>query len=189
MARRIIERGGTGSIVNIASLAGLVGWANLGAYSMAKGGLVNLTRTLAAEWGEKGPGLETILSGASPGLGSSLVGDIVTHTQDARGALREPGGRDTAAVNLALDGYAFQFGRRLQRTGIPAVRLVADGREIAAGEGAPAAAVRGTAFELLRSLTGRRTPDQIRALDWDGDPEPYLPVISSYGMPAEPIIE
>jgi NAD(P)-dependent dehydrogenase (short-subunit alcohol dehydrogenase family) len=49
--------------VNIASLAGLVGWANLGAYSMAKAGIVNLSRTLAAEWGPLGIRVNVVAPG------------------------------------------------------------------------------------------------------------------------------
>jgi len=40
-----------GSIVNVASIAGLVGVADRSAYNASKHGLVGLTRTLAAEWG------------------------------------------------------------------------------------------------------------------------------------------
>jgi NAD(P)-dependent dehydrogenase (short-subunit alcohol dehydrogenase family) len=45
---------GAGSIVNIASIAGLVGIADRAAYNASKHGLVGLTRTLAAEWGARG---------------------------------------------------------------------------------------------------------------------------------------
>ena len=43
-----------GSIVNIASIAGLTGIADRSAYNASKHGLVGLTRTLAAEWGARG---------------------------------------------------------------------------------------------------------------------------------------
>ena len=44
----------TGSIVNVASIAGLVGIADRSAYNASKHGLIGLTRTLAAEWGGRG---------------------------------------------------------------------------------------------------------------------------------------
>lgn len=43
-----------GSIVNVASIAGLMGVSDRSAYNASKHGLVGLTRTLAAEWGGRG---------------------------------------------------------------------------------------------------------------------------------------
>jgi NAD(P)-dependent dehydrogenase (short-subunit alcohol dehydrogenase family) len=43
-----------GSIVNVASIAGLVGISDRTAYNASKHGLIGLTRTLAAEWGGRG---------------------------------------------------------------------------------------------------------------------------------------
>ena len=45
---------GEGSIVNVASIAGLVGISDRTAYNASKHGLIGLTRTLAAEWGGRG---------------------------------------------------------------------------------------------------------------------------------------
>jgi NAD(P)-dependent dehydrogenase (short-subunit alcohol dehydrogenase family) len=45
---------GCGSIVNIASIGGLVGWAGSLGYQASKGGVVQLTRTLAVEWAPQG---------------------------------------------------------------------------------------------------------------------------------------
>ena len=42
--------GAGGSIVNIASNAGKVGYPNMAAYNASKAAVINLTRTLAAEW-------------------------------------------------------------------------------------------------------------------------------------------
>jgi NAD(P)-dependent dehydrogenase (short-subunit alcohol dehydrogenase family) len=43
-----------GSIVNVASIAGLMGVSDRSAYNTSKHGLIGLTRTLAAEWGGRG---------------------------------------------------------------------------------------------------------------------------------------
>jgi NAD(P)-dependent dehydrogenase (short-subunit alcohol dehydrogenase family) len=43
-----------GSIVNVASVAGLMGIGDRSAYNASKHGLIGLTRTLAAEWGGRG---------------------------------------------------------------------------------------------------------------------------------------
>src|SRR3984885_12917340 len=44
----------SGSIINVASVAGLVGVADRAAYNGSKHGLIGLTRTLASEWGGRG---------------------------------------------------------------------------------------------------------------------------------------
>jgi len=44
---------GSGAIINTASDAGVVGFANLGAYCASKGGIIQLTRALALEYGDK----------------------------------------------------------------------------------------------------------------------------------------
>jgi NAD(P)-dependent dehydrogenase (short-subunit alcohol dehydrogenase family) len=51
--RRMLEQR-TGSIVNIASDLGVVGLAEMAAYTASKGGVVQLTRTLALEWASAG---------------------------------------------------------------------------------------------------------------------------------------
>ena len=49
----MLENGG-GAIVNMASIAGKVGLANASGYAAAKHGVVGLTETAAAEYGERG---------------------------------------------------------------------------------------------------------------------------------------
>jgi len=51
---RMMLEAGTGSIVNVASIAGLGGVVDRAAYNASKHGVVGLTRTLAAEWGGRG---------------------------------------------------------------------------------------------------------------------------------------
>jgi len=53
-AKHMIEQGNGGAIVNISSQAGVVGAPERGPYSGAKGGVNNMTRTMAAEWAEHG---------------------------------------------------------------------------------------------------------------------------------------
>jgi NAD(P)-dependent dehydrogenase (short-subunit alcohol dehydrogenase family) len=54
---------GSGSIVNVASIAGLRGIADRAAYNASKHGLVGLTRTLAAEWGGRGVRVNAVCPG------------------------------------------------------------------------------------------------------------------------------
>jgi hypothetical protein len=64
----------------------------------------------------------------------------------------------------------------LASTDLPPLRVEATGlRDWMVGRGEPAATLRAGPFTLLRALSGRRTMDEVRALDWEGDPEPFLP--------------
>ncbi len=53
-ALRVMYRQGGGSIVNCASILGVFGQSQTAAYTAAKGGVVNMTRTLAIEAAPKG---------------------------------------------------------------------------------------------------------------------------------------
>ncbi len=52
-----------GSIINVSSVAGLVGVADRAAYNASKHGLIGLTRTLAAEWGGRGVRVNAVCPG------------------------------------------------------------------------------------------------------------------------------
>jgi NAD(P)-dependent dehydrogenase (short-subunit alcohol dehydrogenase family) len=90
----------SGSIVNVASVAGLVGVADRAAYNASKHGLIGLTRTLAAEWGGRGvrvnavcPGwVKTEMDFADQAGGSYTDADIIG---------RVPMGRFASADDIA----------------------------------------------------------------------------------------
>jgi NAD(P)-dependent dehydrogenase (short-subunit alcohol dehydrogenase family) len=81
-----------GSIVNVASVAGLAGVIHRSAYNASKHGLVGLTRTLAAEWGGRGirvnavcPGwIKTEMDVADQGSGAYTDQDIIDRIPMAR---------------------------------------------------------------------------------------------------------
>jgi NAD(P)-dependent dehydrogenase (short-subunit alcohol dehydrogenase family) len=60
--KMMLERS-SGSIVNVASIAGLTGVSERAAYNASKHGLIGLTRTLAAEWGGRGVRVNAVCPG------------------------------------------------------------------------------------------------------------------------------
>lgn len=62
LGAQMLERR-AGSIVNVASIAGLAGVSQRSAYNASKHGLVGLTRTLAAEWGGRGVRVNAVCPG------------------------------------------------------------------------------------------------------------------------------
>jgi NAD(P)-dependent dehydrogenase (short-subunit alcohol dehydrogenase family) len=87
----MLERG-RGSIVNVASVAGLAGVSHRSAYNASKHGLIGLTQTLAAEWGARGvrvnavcPGwIKTQMDEADQESGAYTDEDIVNRVPMAR---------------------------------------------------------------------------------------------------------
>lgn len=86
-----------GSIVNVASVAGLAGIAHRSAYNASKHGLIGLTRTLAAEWGGRGvrvnavcpAWIKTEMDSADQRSGAYSDHDIVARVPMARFASPE----------------------------------------------------------------------------------------------------
>jgi NAD(P)-dependent dehydrogenase (short-subunit alcohol dehydrogenase family) len=62
-AGKIMLDARSGSIVNIASIAGVQGFARRSAYTASKHGLIGLTRALAAEWGGRGVRVNAVCPG------------------------------------------------------------------------------------------------------------------------------
>jgi NAD(P)-dependent dehydrogenase (short-subunit alcohol dehydrogenase family) len=89
--KKMLEAG-RGSIINVASVAGLVAVADRAAYNTSKHGLIGLTRTLAAEWGGRGvrvnavcPGwVKTEMDVADQAGGSYTDADIIGRIPMAR---------------------------------------------------------------------------------------------------------
>jgi uncharacterized protein (TIGR03083 family) len=118
-----------------------------------------------------------------------LLTDLAVHQQDIFGALGIEKERDSAQVKIGLSGYIATMGFRLQSAGGPALKLIAGDKEWMAGGDDPDATVSATRYEFFRAMSGRRSPDQIRAYDWTGDPEPFIPYFYPYGVRKEALVE
>jgi NAD(P)-dependent dehydrogenase (short-subunit alcohol dehydrogenase family) len=62
-AGRIMLEQGSGSVVNVASLAGVASSPGMVHYGAAKAGLINLTRNAAIEWGSRGVRVNAVAPG------------------------------------------------------------------------------------------------------------------------------
>ncbi|MDP9325654.1 MAG: hypothetical protein M3O87_03860, partial [Candidatus Dormibacteraeota bacterium] len=79
--------------------------------------------------------------------------------------------------------------QRINEVGLPALELRYEGKTRVLGEGEPGASITAPRYELVRALANRRSTAQIRAYDWTGDPEPYLPIIPAYQSRDDDIFE
>lgn len=91
LGAQMLERA-AGSIINVASVAGLAGISHRSAYNASKHGLIGLTRTLAAEWGGRGvrvnavcpAWIKTEMDVADQGSGAYSDRDIIDRVPQAR---------------------------------------------------------------------------------------------------------
>ncbi len=108
VAKKAMIPAGYGRIINIASMYGLVGnkIAPASPYHAAKGGVVNLTRALAAEWGDKGITVNSICPGyfETPLTKETLESEFFQNyarTMIPMARYGKEGELDTAAIFLA----------------------------------------------------------------------------------------
>jgi NAD(P)-dependent dehydrogenase (short-subunit alcohol dehydrogenase family) len=101
---RVMLAKGSGVIVNVASVLGVVGAGQIpqASYTASKGGVVNLTRELAAQWARRGIRVNAILPGWFPSEMTSQMFDDESGRRWIRG--RTPMGRagDPRELNGAL---------------------------------------------------------------------------------------
>ena len=119
-ARQMIAQGTGGSIVNISSQAGVVGAPERGPYSGAKGGVNNLTRTMAAEWAE----YQIRVNAVAPTVTRSPLAEAAMKDSQAfadavktknllRGALAEPEEMSAPVIFLASAAASMVTGHTL----------------------------------------------------------------------------
>ena len=114
---------GAGSIVNCASVAGLVGFRNLPAYCASKGGVVELTRATALEYSDAGIRVNAICPGVirTPMVERVTAGNPEVEAQymalEPIGRMGEPEEIADAALWLCSDRSSFVTGHALAADG------------------------------------------------------------------------
>jgi uncharacterized protein (TIGR03083 family) len=135
------------------------------------------------EWARCAETVEPLIPDIPSTMRGMLVTDAATHEHDVRGALDRPGARHSDAVAYAFRAVAAGIGA--QRGDVGALRIVHDVGETVVGDGEPTATVRTTRFEIVRASVGRRSLDQIRAWDWEGDAHPETVVLARFSPPRD----
>jgi uncharacterized protein (TIGR03083 family) len=148
------------------------------------------------EWRRTTKLLAPMLSGTeqfpgSPpfGMDAILVTDLWVHDTDIGGSVARPRPADDAAAAIALAAYSFGIAPRLEALGLPPFGLRYGEKLRVVGSGEPAVTVTADRYELVRMLAGRRSRMQIAAMDWDGDPTPYLAIIPAYGERTDDVLD
>jgi uncharacterized protein (TIGR03083 family) len=105
-----------------------------------------------------------------------VIGDILHHEFDLRNAYGNSEGRDLLDIQFSAAGHVKSLRRTFDAAGLPTIRIEASdsGMGWDIGYEDPVATLSATSFELMRAIAGRRTRDEVLALEWTGDPEPFL---------------
>lgn len=115
----LIEASGGGAIVNIASVSGLRGEAYQSAYAAAKGGVINLSKTVAVEYAKRGVRINTVCPGGINSGGMAFYLEKMpelrqkAHRAHPMGRLAEPAEIANAVVYLCSDRASFITGHDL----------------------------------------------------------------------------
>ena len=131
------------------------------------------------EWNTYAPFVEAVASQRGMAL-SQLLFDAVTHEHDLRHALGAPGARDSTAVAVGLGFIRRQLA---SSAGGSPVRIVIDGAEFAGDGAAEKPLLRASAFDVLRSVSSRRSRAQVEALDWSSVDPTTLDGLAFFGYP------
>lgn len=143
---------------------------------------------ILSEWDEQGAAVEQIMDSFPEVIVGQMIYDATTHEHDIRGALAEPGARDSGGVTIAFEWGTDRFGEVLGDDGT--FTFVTDVGDKSVGSGGALATVRASRFELFRAFTGRRSLAQMRAYEWDGTPAPERLVLSDlFQMPEADVLE
>jgi hypothetical protein len=140
------------------------------------------------EWDTEGAKVEAVMSSFPEAAIGQMLTDAATHEHDIRGALERPGARDSDAMALAFDWGV----SGLVMTAEPAdvtLRVETDAGTATVGTAERHIGLRVDWFDLFRSMTGRRSLEQMRDFGWDGEAAPELLVLPLFTPRPTPLVE
>ncbi|MCP5025225.1 MAG: hypothetical protein GY929_02975 [Actinomycetia bacterium] len=108
---------------------------------------------------------------ADPWFGARLAADLIVHLHDVQHALGLPIDGDDEATLRAAETYRTILDQRARDILDLEVAVEFSGDEAAPGADL---ILRASAYDFLRSITGRRGRAQVEALEWSGDPSQLL---------------
>ncbi|MCB1687029.1 MAG: glucose 1-dehydrogenase [Halioglobus sp.] len=115
----LIEASGGGAIVNVASVSGIRGEVFQSAYAAAKGGVINLSKTVAVEYAKRGVRVNTVCPGGINSGGMAFYLKKMPEMREkvlnahAMGRLAEPEEIADAVVYLCSERASFITGHDL----------------------------------------------------------------------------
>lgn len=123
VGRHLRDLGG-GAIVNVASNAGKVGYPNMAAYNASKAAVINLTRSLSAEWSAEGINVNAVCPG---GVDTPMLARVAEWLSPRL---------DVPADELMAEMGAAQLGRRIrpEEVGHVIAFLLSDAAAIVRGQ-------------------------------------------------------
>ncbi len=143
---------------------------------------------LLEEWETEGAKVEAVMASLPEVAVGQMTTDAATHEQDLRGGLERPGARDCDAIAIGFD-WSVQVLEGLAEPADATLRIETDAGTATVGTGGRRIGVRADRFELFRTMTGRRSLEQIRSFDWDGEPAPELLVLPIFTPRETPLVE
>ncbi len=131
---------------------------------------------LLQEWDTEAAKVEAVMATLPEVAVGQMTTDAATHEQDIRGGLERPGARDCDAIVIGCD-WGVQILAGVVDPADATLRIETEAGTTTVGAGARQIGVRVDRFELFRTLTGRRSLEQILSLAWQGEPAPELLVL------------
>jgi Mycothiol maleylpyruvate isomerase N-terminal domain len=135
------------------------------------------------EWAQMSPEIESGLNALRIWPGFL---DILSHEHDVRAAVCRPAGRDSSEMTAASE-YLLSFWRPPVEVAVSCGgydHLVGPERRTD-----PELRLRTSPFEVFRFRLGRRSPGQLRRMEWSGDPSPVLDHMVIFGPEPYDLVE